>query len=117
VLWNLPCLFQLLGWLHPIDPRDLVNTTIDASTAIDAMRDALLRVKMSVSNVIQRHNEAAHVVGTAMATESMAVADHCRNFKNPPPVTYEFSTSYASFNKVSDIIEFKAKAIDKEDPS
>jgi hypothetical protein len=47
----------------------------------------------------------------------MAVADHCRNFKNPPPVTYEFSTSYASFNKVSDIIEFKAKAIDKEDPS
>jgi hypothetical protein len=32
-------------------------------------------------------------------------------------VPYELSTSYASFQKVSDIIEFKAKAIDKEDPS
>jgi hypothetical protein len=63
-----------------------------ASTAIDVMRDAALQVKMAVSNVIQKHNEAAHVVGIAMTTESMAMAEHCRNLKIPPPVLEYFNS-------------------------
>ena len=75
-----------LGWKEPLNPRDVVDTAIDATYAVNAMSAATSRVQKAVSHALRLSSEAAKAVETALAAEAMAVADHCRLLPDDTPI-------------------------------